>query len=128
MMTPGTEPMMTPADRLVTRHKEIEDIFALYGAQAVRIWGVPETDRGVQPDVDVFLSFDETDLAPILICFRKNFVKGENRWIKLDQGGFFLSNVLTSLLGFLVNVCDERAVKNFHPVTYSKTLATHHWE
>jgi hypothetical protein len=122
--------MMTPAERLVKRQKEIEDIFALYGAQAVRIWGVPETDRGVQPDVDVLLSFDEADLAPILICFRKHFFadREKTRWMKLDQDGFFLSNVMTLLLGFLVNVCDERAVKNFHPVTYSKTLATHHWE
>ena len=123
--------MMTPAERLVKRQQEIEDIFALYGAQAVRIWGVPETDHGVQPDVDVLLSFDEADLAPILVCFRKNFVSGrqqENRWMKLDQDGFFLSNMMTLLLGFLVNVCDERAVKNFHPVTYSKTLATHYWE
>ncbi|HEY9774923.1 MAG TPA: hypothetical protein V6C81_14260 [Planktothrix sp.] len=122
--------MITPAERLVKWHQEIEDILSLYGAKAVRIWGVPYTNSGV-PDVDILRSRDEEKLAPIIVCYRKNFIASinleENRWAKLDQDGFFLSEVLTLLLGFLVNICEERAVKKFRPVTYSKTVETHHW-
>jgi len=122
--------MWTPADRIRLRHQEITDILSLYGARTVRIWGALN-DLELEPDIDVLISFDEKDIAPILVCFRRKYlssVKGENRWLNMDQDGFLLCHILSELLGFLVNACEEGAVKRFHPVTHSKTWATHKWE
>jgi predicted nucleotidyltransferase len=115
---------MNVAQRLKEKQAEIKEILAPYGAHRVRIWGMPETDDGAEPDVDVLVNFDKGPYnIRAIVCFRDKClqnIKGQKQW---DHNWFQLHETLSKALGFSVEIGVAGGLKNSFPVTYRKTSA-----
>jgi hypothetical protein len=129
LMTEKTEKL---TQRLADNEKKIREVLSWSGAKSARIWGIPYEDSEPQPDLDVVVCFDK-DICGIIVVMRDKFreprlrrsgpinTRGKENW------GWLIVR-LSLLLGCVVNLCEERAVKNFHPETYKQILSTCHWD
>jgi hypothetical protein len=114
---------------IVLQHPEVA---YYYNDPGVRIFGCTDTYKsGEMPAADVLINFDERNEhdVDLIVCFRKHaslptppgYRKGGVAWC-------YVAVRLDELIGCITNVTDELGIKEYYPVTYSKTLSTHKWD
>ena len=100
-MTEKTEKLI---QRLSDNQAKIREVLSWCDAQSVRIW----------VDTNIYWT------SLVKARFAKLISHNHYRW-------YWSIERLSLLLGCVVNLCAEGAVKNFHPETYKETLSTCHW-
>jgi predicted nucleotidyltransferase len=123
----GGQAAVTPDELVYQKRQEIISIFAEYGDIRVRFPGSAEaSDLGGSPDVDILVNLDKSRDQSFIICIRKlsSFVRkpfgqGAVRAEDSHDVCMDLISKLTIVLGCKVNVVDERALRNFYPITFS---------